>query len=226
MSDLILLPLAYMAGIVSFIGPCHLAMIPIFISYLLANKDQGWLNGILIGCAYTLGLAITFSFFNFVLQLFPEAIFYLPVFRIGAGLLVMTLAIGLLVGYDFGTSKLSKSELLEHLSKKFNLLGFGLFGIISGLAWIPCLTPVLATILTMISLNQDFLSGYLLLFIYALGLGSPYIVISTLGIQIKSTTLAQWVKYGIWIQRGLAILLLGFGLVILLDGVNLYQIYQ
>lgn len=226
MSDLLLIPLSLIAGIASFLGPCHIAMIPIFISYLLANEEFDWFKGLIIGCSYTLGLAITFSMYNFLLQLLPETIFYLPVFRMFAGLVVVVLGIGLLINFDFYTSKISKSKTFEKLTTNFNIIGFGFFGIISGLAWIPCLTPVLATILTVISINQDFIFGYILLLMYAIGLGLPYIMISTLGIQIKSSTLAKWMKYGILVQRILACFLIFFGLLVLLDGLNLYQIFH
>ena len=225
MSDPILIPIAFIAGFVSFLGPCHIAMIPIFVSYLLANKDQGRLQGFAVGCAYTLGLAITFSFYNFILQILPETIYYLPIFRILAGLIICLLAVSLLFGLNIGTSTVSKSKLFQKLSDNYSTLGFGIFGVISGLAWIPCFTPVLATILTTITINQEFIYGYFLLVVYALGLGVPYIVISTLGLQVKTSTLAKWMKYGIWAQKGLAIILLFLGIVLILDGVNLYLIY-
>jgi len=223
--DPILVPIAFIAGIVSFLGPCHIAMIPIFVSYLLANKGQGWFQGFSVGCAYTIGLAITFSFYNFILQILPESIYYLPIFRIMAGSVICIFAVSLLFGLNIGSSNISKSKLFQKLSDNYSTLGFGIFGVISGLAWIPCFTPVLATILTTITLNQEFIYGYLLLVIYAIGLGVPYIVISTLGIQVKTSTLAKLMKYGIWVQKGLAIILLLLGIVLILDGVNLYSIY-
>jgi len=199
MVDLILLPSAYIMGIISFVGPCHLAVIPIFISYLLSNENINRKKGILAGILYTLGLTLTFSGYNFILSLFPETIISLPIFRILAGFLIIILALGIIIGFDFGTSKIDKSRFLKAAFNNFNIIGFGIFGFISGLAWIPCMTPMISVILTTISIQGEFIFGYLLLAIYAMGLGSPFILIGAVGAEIQTTTIARWMKYSIWI---------------------------
>ncbi|PWI46577.1 hypothetical protein CEE45_16075 [Candidatus Heimdallarchaeota archaeon B3_Heim] len=226
MVDLVLIPVAFALGAVSFLGPCHLAIIPIFISYLLANDNIDRRKGVLAGVLYTLGLTLTFSSYNFILSLFPETILSLPIFRISAGFIIVILALGLLIGFDFGTSKFNKSEILKSVFENFNIIGFGIFGLISGLAWIPCMTPMISVILTMISIQGEFVYGYILLCLYSFGLGLPFIVLGALGTEVKSATLARWMKYSFWIQRGLAIILLVLGILILMDGVKLYSIFN
>ena len=226
MADLVLIPSAFIMGVLSFLGPCHLAVIPIFFSYLLANENIDRRKGFFAGLLYTIGLSITFAGYNFVLSLFPETIISLPIFRIFAGLIIIILALGLVIGFDFGTSKLDKSEFLKTAFDNFNIVGFGIFGFISGLAWIPCMTPMVSVILTSISIQRDFVFGYLLLTVYAMGLGSPFIILGTIGAEIKSTTLAKWIKYSIWVQRVLAVVLLILGFIVFLEGINLYSIYN
>ncbi len=224
MIDPIYLFLSFLGGIVSFLGPCHLILIPVYLSYILANDESNIKKGLIGGIMYTLGLSISFSIYNLLLQIIPESFYYFPLFRVIAGIIIISIGSYLVINRDFFTSKFSRMSIFSHLTSNFHILGLLMFGIVSGIAWIPCLTPILTVILAMISINQEFLWGYILLFIYALGLGLPYIIMGTFGIQIKSVTLAKWVKYGMIIQKILSIILIVLGFFILIDGISIWLI--
>jgi cytochrome c-type biogenesis protein len=97
------------------------------------------------------------------------------------------------------------------------ILGFSL-----GSSWIGCITPIYLSIVAIVLPNQDFATGAILFFLYALGIMIPYLIIgATIG-KIKQRFFVQLIKVGSKLQKIFAIILLyiGFGLLLETFGIS------
>ena len=163
--------LVFLGGVLTSIGPCNVAMIPLLIGFVAGKRDISRAEGCAISLAFTIGLAITFSALG-VLAAVVGGLF-------GAGhiwyyaVAVICIAIGL---HLLGVLQLPIPDLFarqrESIQRK-GLLGALLLGLVSGLVSSQCATPVLAAILTLVMAKGAVVYGATLLFVYALGRGRP-----------------------------------------------------
>lgn len=202
--------LVFLGGIVTSIGPCNVAMIPLIISYIGGSRDLPQKRTFAISLVFTIGLSITFMLLG-VIAAFVGSMFggssrwwyYL----VG----IVCILIGLQI---FGVFHLEVPQWMNALREKVKtkgLLGALMLGLVSGLVSSQCATPVLAAILTYVMAQKSgMLYGAALLFIYALGRGVPIIIAGTFTGVVKR--LLQWGSWSVWIERasGLIIILVGF----------------
>lgn len=168
---LILIFLAFTAGIFSFLSPCTLPILPAYFA-VTAQADRARMG--FMSVAFFLGLATLFvgmgasaSFFGGLLR---EYMFSLT--KIG-GIIVIIFGIMTLFGKGF-----SGAGFQGRPASTF--FGFFLFGATFALGWTPCVGPILSGILILAAADKTIFQGMLLLFFYAVGLGVPLIFIATL----------------------------------------------
>lgn len=180
------LPLAFLAGLVSFLSPCVLPVVPssiAFVSGLTLEELRGGsaasarraalLHSVLFVAGFTavfmtLGWAAT-SFG----RAFAQAMPWLN--RLGGLVLIV---FGLHLMGVLRTTALAR-EMRVHLSSRpSGAVGSFLVGVAFGAGWTPCIGPVLASILLYASLDATQAQGALLLAVYAAGLGLPFILAS------------------------------------------------
>lgn len=172
------------AGVASVLSPCVLPVIPVIVAG--AEKNDR-LRPLLV----VLGLAITFMTMGAVSSLFGSLL-------VGR---TRTIEItGAVVIILIGTAVIFDLNLFKRLYRLSNIRvsGQGRFsGLILGMAlgviWVPCIGPMLSSILTMVGAGGQFLQGMLLLGLYSLGLAIPMLVIaySSHMMQRKITALAR-----------------------------------
>ncbi|MEV6208590.1 cytochrome c biogenesis protein CcdA [Kitasatospora sp. NPDC051914] len=175
------LPIALAAGLVSFFSPCVLPLVPGYLSYVtglsaadLADAKGARRGRMLLGSAlFVLGFTAVFvsggalfGEFGRTLQEHQRAIDIV----MGVVTIVMGLAfMGLLPG-------LSMREVRTHRRPAVGLLGAPLLGIVFGVGWTPCIGPTLSSILTL-SIDQASAGrGALLMSVYCIGLGVPFVL--------------------------------------------------
>lgn len=179
-SLLLAIPVAMLAGLVSFLSPCVLPLVPGYLGYVtglsgadLADRKRGRM---VIGIGlFILGFSVVFVAMG---ALFGQAAKWM--FKYGdlltqvLGIVVILLGIVFMGGFSF-----LQREVKIHSKPPAGLWGAPVLGLTFGLGWAPCMGPTLATVL---ALNTgpyaDPGKGALLTFVYCLGLGLPFIFIA------------------------------------------------
>ncbi|HEY8812273.1 MAG TPA: cytochrome c biogenesis CcdA family protein [Candidatus Dormibacteraeota bacterium] len=171
--------LALLAGLVSFLSPCVLPLVPAYIAYLGGRAGEQEAPPrtrlILAGIAFVVGLTLVFVLFFYAFQTVLSP--FLPILEPIAGVLVILLALQLLgvLRLDFlqGEHRLMKTAPTGGGVGGGLLLGLGF-----ATGWTPCVGPTLGAILTSGLDHGASGQGLLLIFFYSLGLGLPFLLLA------------------------------------------------
>lgn len=178
---LLAMPVALAAGLLSFFSPCVLPLVPGYLSYVtgfsaadLADARGGKRGRMLLGAVlFMLGFTAVFVSTGALFGYFGDTIQAhkrLLDIVLGAATVVLGLAfMGLVPG-------LSMREVRTHRRPAIGLAGAPLLGIVFGVGWTPCMGPTLGTILSLSADQAGAGRGALLVTVYCLGLGVPFIV--------------------------------------------------
>jgi len=167
---LLLIIIALIAGFVSFASPCTLPILPAYIAYSFRASKQN-IKGMTV--AFFIGLSIVFTLLGMSASLIGSFLRdNLTLFSQVAGIAIIFFGIYILLGKGFIGIKVKQS-------KPTTYLGSFLFGSALGVSWTPCVGPILVALLLLASTTSSVLTGGLLLFMYAVGLALPLILIST-----------------------------------------------
>mgnify|MGYP001361710200 FL=1 len=170
--------LAFGAGLISFLSPCVLPLIPGYISYisnsslneLLEKKNINLLPLIL----FTVGFSIVFIIFGaastFLGQILLQNSFELRIFA-GVVIIIFSLQIIGLINLNF-----LNYEKRVHTNNNKNIYSPILIGMAFAFGWTPCIGPILGSILVLASTEESINKGILLLSVYSLGLAIPFII--------------------------------------------------
>ncbi|WP_375482267.1 cytochrome c biogenesis CcdA family protein [uncultured Jatrophihabitans sp.] len=175
---LVAVGVAVLVGIVGFLSPCVLPLVPGYLSYVagLAGTDERPSQRRMVGGAVLFVLGFT-AFLTLQGALFGE---------LGAGIREHALTIERVLGVVtivmgvvfLGGIGFMQREFKIHRLPRAGLLGAPLLGFAFGLAWTPCLTPTFTAVLGL-SLSQGSAGrGALLMLFYCLGLGIPFILVA------------------------------------------------
>ena len=174
--------ITFLEGLISFISPCMLPMIPIYITYFTvdANKKN---NTIINSIAFVIGFTLIFC----VLGVFAGTIGGLlrdhqNIVNIVCGVIVILFGLNYL---EFINIRLFKGRSKSNKPIKGMFSAF-LFGIIFSINLTPCVGAFLGSALMMASVSGTVLKGVALLFVYSLGLGIPIIISAILIKKINS----------------------------------------
>ena len=177
------LPLAFAAGLVSFLSPCVLPVVPSCLAFvtgltlgeLTERPTREVRRGVLLhSTLFVLGFAVVFMTLGLVATAAGARIAgALPwVHRAGGVLMVF---FGLFVAGVLRSPALSR-EIRVHLgSRPTGAIGSFAVGLAFGAGWTPCIGPILGSILLYSSLEATMVEGTLLLGVYAAGLGIPFV---------------------------------------------------
>ena len=170
--------LAFSAGLISFLSPCVLPLIPGYISYISGSSlnellDKKSVNLIPI-ILFTVGFSIVFICFGatatFIGSLILTNSYEL---RAGAGIVIIIFSLHILGLINI---KFLNYEKRIQSEKKSGTLGSVFIGMAFGFGWTPCIGPILGSILALASTEESLGKGMLLLFFYSLGLAIPFVV--------------------------------------------------
>ncbi len=180
------LTIAFAAGVLGFLSPCILPLIPGYVSFVSgvslqdmeAAERRRHLGRVLLTTGlFVAGFAVIFTALGASASL--AGAFILSnrrlLSRIG-GVLVIGLGLAVL----FRLPVLYRERRIQVTQRPFGLLGAFPIGMAFGFAWTPCVGPVLAAVLTLAATQQNAANGALLLFAYALGLGVPFLLAAVL----------------------------------------------
>ena len=174
------LSLAFFAGLISFLSPCVLPLIPGYISYIsgtslekLVEKKNNFV--IIKTIFFTLGFSLVFitlgSTASFLGKFFLSNSNFL---RIVAGIIIIFFSLQLIgiINFDF----MNKDVRIFTSKYSDNLLFPLIVGAAFAFGWTPCIGPILGSILSLAAIEKNITSGILLLSFYSLGLAVPFII--------------------------------------------------
>jgi cytochrome c-type biogenesis protein len=204
--------ISFIAGVISFLSPCVLPIIPGFLAYLAGTsvgKEGSRLKIFLNSIAFVLGFSVIFALLGVLLNTLLESVSYTVqtwLSRAG-GLIVIIFAL-----YVLGLIKINFLQ-KEHkfvIRKKFSFtyLTSFVFGAAFAIGWTPCVSAVLGSVLALVITRPGL--GFVLLLSYSLGLGIPFLLVGLFtGHAIKWIEKSQrFLKY-FNIIVGILLLILG-----------------
>jgi cytochrome c-type biogenesis protein len=173
------LALAFSAGLLSFLSPCVLPLIPSYLTFvtgvgfedLTQARRSALLHAILFVCGFTLifiALGASATVLGRVLLHYRVWIT-----RLGGALVVV---FGLYLLGVIRVAAFDRERRVHLASKPVGYLGTVLVGIAFGAGWTPCLGPILGAILTYTAANADLSRGLPLLLAYSIGLALPFLL--------------------------------------------------
>ena len=199
----------FVGGMITSVGPCNVAMIPLVIAFVSGQKEVSRGRSVAISFAFALGLAVTLALLGIVAALVGGIIggsSHIWYYLVAAVCIVMGLQWAEIIDLPLPEWGARQREKIS----RGGLLGALLLGLASGLAASGCATPALAAILTLVMAEDALAYGASLLLIYGLGRGVPVVLFGSFaGLVRMIPKLSEWsARMG----RASGFLMVGIGL--------------
>ena len=170
--------IAFGAGLISFLSPCVLPLIPGYVSYISGNSINELLDkknvNLIPMVLFTIGFSIVFIIFGaastFLGQVLLQNSFEL---RILAGLIIIILSLHIIGILNIKFLNFEKRIQTETNTNFYSPI---LIGMAFAFGWTPCIGPILGSILVLAATEDSINKGIMLLFFYSLGLAIPFIL--------------------------------------------------
>lgn len=167
--------LTFLEGLASFISPCLLPMLPIYISYFAGQENKSMKKTVLNSIGFVLGFTIVFLILSIFASTFGSFISNnLKILKIIFGVVIIILGLNYMQVLKLGF--LNKTKRFKLNFENFNFFKSLLFGILFSISWTPCIGAFLSSALMLIASKQDLVKGIILMLIYSIGLGIPFII--------------------------------------------------
>lgn len=182
--------ISFLEGIITFLSPCLLPMLPIYISYFAGGGERTVKKTLTNALGFVLGFTVLFTAMGALAGTLGSFLtrYQTWVNLIGGGIVI-------LFGLNYmGVLKLNLFQGLNHSVKKGEM-GFGAaftFGVIFSVGWTPCVGAFLGSALMLASQQGHVLEGMGMLLAYSLGLGIPFMISAVLIDKLK--TAFNWIK--------------------------------
>lgn len=224
---------AFTAGLFSFLSPCVLPIIPSYLSFIsgvsLEEMRDPHIEGdvrrrvVLNSLAFILGFSLIFvslgASASFLGGLFLG---YRSLIRTIGGIFIVLVGI-YLMGF-FKISLLERYFQFNLTNKPAGYIGSALVGVTFGVAWIPCVGPILGAILALAATSAEIERGILLLSTYAAGLALPFFL-SAVAVNSSFQFLQIFRRYVRAVHVAAGILLVIVGILLITDYMTLLNIY-
>lgn len=221
---------ALLAGVVSFLSPCVLPIVPPYLAYMsgvslsdLQNQQQGRNRAILPALFFVMGLSTVFLFLGFTASAIGAAFLqYQGYFNTIAGVLVMAFGAHFIGIYRI--SFLDREARLDAGDRGGSAFGAYILGLAFAFGWTPCIGPQLGAILSLAASEASVARGTLLLGIYAAGLGIPFLLVAAF--LPRLTGVMGWMKRHMdRIEKMMGLLLWTIGLLMLTGGFSAFSFW-
>src|SRR6056297_326445 len=224
--DAALLPaiaIALAAGVLSFLSPCVLPIVPPYLAYMsgvtlgdLSDESKGRARAVVPALFFVLGLSTVFLFLGFAASAAGRMLLqYQSYFNAIAGIIVMVFGAHFVGVYRIGL--LDREARVDVGDKGGTSLGAYVLGLAFAFGWTPCIGPQLGAILSLAASEANIARGTFLLGVYAVGLGVPFLLVAIF--LPRLTGLMGWMKRHMErIERVMGLLLWTIGLLMLTGG--------
>ena len=176
--------ISFLEGIITFISPCLLPMLPIYISYFAGGGERSTKKTLTNAIGFVLGFTLIFTAMGALAGTIGGLLAkYQTAVNIISGLIVIFFGLNFLGLIKFnlfkGANKSAKTDNLGFLSSI-------IFGVIFSIGWTPCVGAFLGSALMLASQQGHILEGVIMLLVYSAGLGIPFILSAVLIDKFKT----------------------------------------
>ena len=182
--------ISFLEGIITFISPCLLPMLPIYISYFVGGGERSTRKTLAGAFGFVAGFTVVFmamgALAGTVGSFLKE---YQTAVNVISGLVVIFFGLNFLGVFKLNIFKGSKLSVDTGNMGFFSAL---LFGVIFSLGWTPCVGAFLGSALMLASQQGHVVEGMMMLLAYSLGLGIPFLLSAVLIDYLKSAF--NWIK--------------------------------
>lgn len=219
---------AFLAGLVSFLSPCVLPLVPPYLCFLAGvsledltsreGNSQPLRAVILPAFTFTLGFSTVFVILGATASALGQVLReHMMLFSWIAGLAIIVMGLHFL-GL-FRLSFLDRDTRYTHASRPAGLLGAYVIGLAFAFGWTPCIGPVLAVILAVAATEESVARGAFLLAVYSAGLAVPFLA-AALGIERFLGFMRRFRAHLGTIERGMGVALVFTGILFLTGGMQ------
>lgn len=176
----------FLEGIITFISPCILPMLPIYISYFIGGEEKNKKSALINSIGFVIGFSIIFTILGIgasTLGIFIKQ--YMKIFNFLGGAILVIFGLSYMEIIKVGF--LQKQIKIKYTIKDFSFGKSLIFGFIFAIGWTPCVGTFLGSALMIASQSSHMIEGFIMLLVYSLGLGIPFIISALLIDSLKST---------------------------------------
>ncbi len=218
-----------LAGLVSFLSPCVLPLVPPYLVYLggtsmeQMTEEQGltrdvWLRTVLASVFFVMGFTTVFVALGAGASAFGQLIGqYKTELAVASGLIIILFGLHFL-GF-LRIPMLYKEARYHHNTAGASLMGAYVIGLAFAFGWTPCVGPILATVLAVATREDSLAAGVKLLLAYSLGLGIPFIL-AAVAIRPFLGFMQKFRRHLGKVEKGMGALLVMTGLLFVTGSMN------
>lgn len=182
--------LLFLEGIITFISPCILPLLPLYISYFagdnLSRAEKNESSALTNSLGFVLGFTVVFTLLGGLAGSLGNLIKRQSIIlNIISGIIIIIFGLNYMGVIKIGF--LEKTLKLNIKIKSFKFFSSVLFGIIFAIGWTPCIGTFLGSALMIAVNSRHIIKGIVMLLIYSLGLGIPFIICAVLIDNLKET---------------------------------------
>ena len=182
--------ISFLERIITFISPCLLPMLPIYISYFAGGGERSTKKTLTGGIGFVVGFTVVFTLMGALAGTVGSFLKeHQTAVNIISGIVVIFFGLNFLGVFKLNLFKGSSRSVDTNNMGFFSAL---LFGVIFSLGWTPCVGAFLGSALMLASQQGSVLAGTFMLLAYSLGLGVPFILSAVLIDKLKSAF--DWIK--------------------------------
>jgi len=164
----------FLEGIASFISPCMLPMLPIYISYFVGKEEKKQSKAIINSISFVFGFTIVFLILSIFASQLGSLIGNFKYVKIVFGIIVIILGLNYMEILNF--KFLNRFSNIKANTENLNFIKSMIFGILFSISWTPCIGTFLSSALILVAEGQSLIKGLILMFLYSIGLGVPFVV--------------------------------------------------
>ena len=203
--------ISFLEGIITFISPCLLPMLPIYISYFAGGGERSTKKTVVNALGFVLGFTVVFTVLGALAgTLGSFLIKYQTIVNIVCGAVVIFFGLNFLGVLKLNLFRGMNSEIETENMGFFSAM---LFGMIFSVGWTPCVGAFLGSALMLASTQGQMLKGVVMLLCYSMGLGIPFLISAVLIDKLKGAFLFIKKNYHIInVICGIFLIIVGIGM--------------
>ena len=224
-------PIAAFAGLISFLSPCVLPLVPPYLSFIAGTAVEDYVEGgerkvrrevPRAAFLFVLGFSTVFVLLGATASVIGQVLrSYLEYLSLAAGIAIIAMGLHFIGIFRIG---LLFREKRIHVEKPAGLWGAYVMGLAFAFGWTPCIGPVLAAILTVAGSEESVLRGSILAFVYCLGLGVPFIF-AAFAVEHFARFMTSFRKHFGRVEKAMGVLLVLTGIAFLTGSMSAFSFW-